>query len=340
MSVMKRLATFAIVATAIVACRDSKPPTASSDPAAPAPAIRAQTVTFHSDALGVDKQFVLYLPLGYDSSPARHYPVFYYLNGLGGDETNWTNHGHIDAAADALKLDAIIVMPDGDDSFYIDSAEPGNYDACLKDGTGLFNTLESPHKTCVRDRKYETYITQDLIAYVDGHYRTITTRDGRAIAGLSMGGYGSLMLAGRHPDLFSAVASHSGVDALFYEGPHPYDAAHARIGSDVSTWGSGAEPIGAWVRGLFGSDKAFWDAHDPVALLTKLGPGKLAIYLDCGTEDDFGLDAQAAYLHDQLTTNHIEHQFFLGPGRHSFTFWTPREPESLKFLRDHTTAAK
>ena len=190
--------------------------------------------------------------------------MFYFLNGLGGDETNWTKHGHLDAAADAMKLDAIIVMPDGDDSFYVDSAEPGDYDACRKDGTGLFNAMEPLATTCVHDRKYETYITKDLIAYVDGHYRTIATRDGRAIAGLSMGGYGSLMLAGRHPDLYSAVASHSGVDALFYEGPHPYDAAHAQIGSDVSTWGSGAEPIGAWVRGLFGSDKAFWDAHDPV----------------------------------------------------------------------------
>ena len=336
MSVMKRLVVFAI----LVACQGSKPaPSAGSAvaPVTPEPPSHAQTVTFHSDALGVDKSFVLYLPTSYASSPNKRYPVFYYLNGLGGDETNWTKLGQLDRAADALALDAIVVMPDGDDSFYIDSAEPIDYDACRKDGTGLFNPMESRAHTCVKARKYETYITSDLVAYVDGHYRTIASRDGRAIAGLSMGGYGALMLAARHPDLYAATASHSGVDSLFYEGPHPYDAAHAKIGSDVATWGSGVEPIGGWVRGLFGPDKANWDAHDPVTLLTKLGPGKLAIYLDCGTEDDFGLDAAAAYLHDRLTANHIEHEFFLGKGRHSFAFWAPRVPESLKFLRDHTT---
>ena len=297
-------------------------------------------MTFHSDALGVDKQFVVYLPASYAASTTRRYPVFYYLNGLGGDETNWVQGGHIDRVADSLTLDAIIVMPDGDDSFYLDSAEPIDYEACKKDGAGLFNAMESRAHTCVRARKYETYITKDLVDYVDAHYRTIASRDGRAIAGLSMGGYGALMLAGRHPDLYAATASHSGVDSLFYEGPHPYDAAHAQLGSDVSKWGERVEPIGAWVRGLFGPDKAFWDAHDPVSVLTKLGPGKLAIYIDCGTEDDFGLDAAATYLHDQLTANHIENEFFLGPGRHSFAFWGARVPESLKFLRDHTTAAK
>ncbi|HEY3801085.1 MAG TPA: alpha/beta hydrolase family protein [Kofleriaceae bacterium] len=347
---MKRFSSVRVtwVAFAVLAsfgCRNSEPtaaPAASAPVAAPAPAAatRVQTVTFHTNALGVDKQFLVYLPKTYDAKPARHYPVFYYLNGLGGNETNWAKGGHIDEAADALGLEAIIVMPDGDDSFYIDSAEPGDYDACKKDGTGLFNPMEPRDSTCVHDRKYETYITSDLIGYVDAHYRTIASRDGRAIAGLSMGGYGALMLAGRHPDLFSATASHSGVDSLFYEGPHPYDAAHVRIGSDVTKWGTTVEPIGAWVRGLFGTDKAFWDAHDPVPLLTKLGPGKLAIYLDCGTEDDFGLDAQATYLHDQLTANHIAHEFFVGPGRHNFSFWQAREPESLKFLRDHTTAAK
>jgi S-formylglutathione hydrolase FrmB len=333
MSVMNRLAVLVL----LVACRDSKPPPSTAGSAVLEPPSRAQTVTFHSDALGVDKEFVLYLPASYASSPAQHYPVFYYLNGLGGDEANWTKLGHLDRAADALALDAIIVMPDGDDSFYIDSAEAIDYDACRKDGTGLFNPMESRSHTCVRARKYETYITRDLVAYVDGHYRTIASRDGRAIAGPSMGGFGALMLAARHPDLYAATASHSGVDSLFYQGPHPYDAAHAQIGSDVAHWGSGVEPIGGWVRGLFGADKASWDAHDPVTLLTKLGPGRLAIYLDCGTEDDFGLDAAASYLHDQLTANHIEHEFFLGTGRHSFAFWVPRAPESLKFLRDHTT---
>src|SRR6185503_14507832 len=138
MSVMNRLALFAVLAA--LACCDSKPaPLAGSAappaaPAAPAAPSRATTVTFHSDALGVDKQFVVYLPASYAASTTRRYPVFYYLNGLGGDETNWVQGGHIDRVADSLTLDAIIVMPDGDDSFYLDSAEPIDYEACKKDG--------------------------------------------------------------------------------------------------------------------------------------------------------------------------------------------------------------
>jgi S-formylglutathione hydrolase FrmB len=350
---MQRFIAIAAVAAAVIACRDSKTQSTASgsaettSPSAPSPSPspkpaqspNVQAVTFHSDALGVDKQLVLYLPASYSSSPNRHYPVFYYLHGLGGDEKAWTKGGHLDAAADAMKLDAIIVMPDGDDSFYVDSPEPIDYAACTGSGAGLFMPGEPRSTTCVKDRKYETYITKDLVAYIDSHYRTIATRDGRAIAGLSMGGFGALELAGRHPDLYAATASHSGVDSLYYLGPHPYNAGSAQLLTDLAQWGTGAEPIGGWVRGLFGTDKSFWDAHDPVALLTKLPPGKLAIYLDCGTEDDFGLDAQAAFLHDQLTARHIDHAFFLGSGGHNFAFWTAREPNSLQFLRDHTTAA-
>lgn len=359
--VSRSVSRFALVLLALAACHGHEPAPppmpvpavaaggSSAAPAAPAPG-RTQTIAFHSAALGVDKQAVVYLPASYDRSPARHYPVFYYLHGLGGNETNWVRGGHLDAAADQLGLDAIVVMPDGDDDFYIDSAEPIDYDACMSGGAGLFVTSalavdRRPHE-CVRTRDYETYITRDLVGYIDGHYRTISTRNGRAIAGLSMGGYGALMLAGRHPDLFAAAASHSGVDSLFYAGPYPYDAAHVQLLADVSHWPSATaapnpsiDPIGSWVRGLFGRDKAFWAAHDPVALLTALGPGKVAIYIDCGTEDDFHLDAHAAYLHDQLTAAHIDHAFFLGPGRHNFAFWGPRIPESLRFLRDHTTAA-
>jgi S-formylglutathione hydrolase FrmB len=339
MSVMKR---FALV-VALAACGPSKapPPEQSSSGSGSVPvSTHTQAVTFHTDALGVDKQFILYLPASYASSPDKHYPVFYYLNGLGGSELGWTKGGHLDAAADVMKLEAIIVMPDGDDSFYIDSAKPGDYDACRKDGTGLFNAMEDRATECVRTRNYETYITKDLVAYVDAHYRTITTRDGRGIAGLSMGGFGALELAGRHPDLYAATASHSGVDSLLYVGPHPYDAAHVQLLTEIKHVGSDGGSIGAWIFGLFGPDKSFWDEHDPVTLLTKLGPGKLAIYIDCGTDDDFKLDAQASYLHDQLLANKIDHEFFLGPGGHNFGFWQPREPKSLAFLRDHTTAAR
>lgn len=331
------------------ACSNSKPADTTMPPAAGSGSGSAsasgggsvETVKFHSDALGVDKDFVLYLPASYATSTKR-YPVFYYLHGLGGDETNWTNRMgrmHLDDAANKLGLQAIVVMPDGDNSFYVDSEAPADYDGCMKEGAGLFDPSAPRDKTCVRKNSYETYITKDLVTYIDSHYRTIASRGGRAIAGLSMGGFGALQLAGGHPDEFAATASHSGVDSLFYHKPHPYDAAKVELYTDVTTWGAEAGPLGAWIRSRLGPARPNWDAHDPVTLLTKLGPNKLAIYVDCGTEDDYGLDAAASYLHNKLTEAKIEHAFFLGPGRHNGAFWGSRVGESLAFLRDHTTAA-
>lgn len=334
----------------LAAC--SSPTTQSTQPAAAPAAVPAATPaapsakgtvtrrTFHSAALGVDKTYVVYLPAGYDRSTTR-YPVFYYLNGLTGSERDWTHGGHIDDAADALGLQAILVMPDGDDGFYTDSTLPIDYDACMKDGTGLFMPMVQHHATqCVRQRNYETYIVKDVVGDVDATYRTIASRDARAIAGLSMGGFGALELSMRHQDEFSAAASHSGVDALLYAGPHPYGTGIVTLVTDVSNWGRTGDPqinqIGAWMRGIFGPDIANWKAHDPAYLAQKLEPGKLALYLDCGTEDDFGLDAEASYLHDLLDQRHIQHEFFLGPGHHNFEFWAPRVSKSLAFLRAHT----
>jgi S-formylglutathione hydrolase FrmB len=320
----------------LVGCSHDKPAPAP----APAPVTTHGKITkerFHSNALGVDKDYVLYLPADYESG--KKFPVFYYLHGLTGKETDWWHGGKIDEAADQLGLEAILVMPDGDDGFYSDAVTPVDYDACMKDGTGLFLPAYQPKdKTCVKNRAYETYIVKDLVGEIDGKYHTLATREARAIAGLSMGGFGALELAMRHQDLFSAAASHSGVDALLYAGPHPYVAGKAEIATDVSQWGNAASiaEIGKWVRGIFGADLANWQAHDPAFLATKLEPGKLALYLDCGTEDDFVLNDGAQYLHEVLTARHIDHAFFLGKGRHNFEFWKPRLPESLKFLRDHT----
>src|SRR4249920_2485777 len=162
----------------------ARPTPAAAAPAhAPTPS-RVVTEHFHTDALGVDKDVVIYLPRGYDSQPAKRWPVFYYLHGLGGNETNWVKHARLDAAADQLGLAAIVVMPDGDDGFYVDSPAKIDYDQCLKDGTGLFMPDREPHDTtCVHARNYETDIAKDLVGWVDAHYRTLARRDARAIAG-------------------------------------------------------------------------------------------------------------------------------------------------------------
>src|SRR5678809_198156 len=96
-------------------------------PKGPPSPSRLETKSFASTALGVDKNYVVYLPAGYDSEPDRRWPVFYYLHGLTGDETNWGLIGGMATAADKLALAAIVVMPDADDSFYADAVGP-DYD--------------------------------------------------------------------------------------------------------------------------------------------------------------------------------------------------------------------
>ncbi len=338
----------ALVATlvALVACSNGSAPAPAPTPKVPATAVVTppagasgivKEATLKSASLGVDKRYLVYLPAGYESSGKR-YPVFYYLHGLGGNEDNWVEGGKIDKAADELGLQAILIMLDGDDAFYVNGIGAVDYDKCLQDGVGLFMPgHETKRTTCVRKRDYDTYVTKDLIAHVDATYRTIATREGRAIAGLSMGGFGALQLSMRHTDLFSAAASHSGLVSLLYGGPVPYKAGKVELLTDVRTWGGPYVEIKKWMIGLLGEDVAHWRKFDPSALVADLAPGTLALYIDCGTEDEFLFHNQAAYLHDLLLEKNIEHTYFTGPGNHSFSFWRQRVPESLKFLRDHTS---
>jgi S-formylglutathione hydrolase FrmB len=336
-----------LIGLVVAACSNntSAPAVVASDPGpqvAPAVAAKGKVVTelFQSAALGVPKNVVVYLPAGYDAQPAKRWPVFYYLHGLGGTETNWVKSGKLDAAADSLGLQAIVVMPDGDNGFYVDSDFAVDYDACIKDGTGLLFPDAPRMQTCVKQLRYATYITEDLIGWVDRTYRTINTREGRAIAGLSMGGFGALVLGMKHPDLFAAAASHSGVDALLYAGPHPYERGQVKMVGDVKDWGGKLGPLGGWVRALFGPDIARWRAHDPAALVENVAPNRPALYLDAGTEDEFFLHNGAQLVHDLLVARTIEHTWYIGPGHHTFDFWAERVPVSLGFLRDHVAAAR
>lgn len=336
----------AALVVALVACNNAattqEPPVASAQPlpAAEPPAAKGRVVdvAFQSAALGVKKTVKVYLPASYDASEDKRYPVFYYLHGLTGDETNWVAYGKLDETADRLGLEAIVVMPDGDDSFYADAVTKPDYAACMKDGTGLLDPSRSKVKTCVKARAYETYIVNDLIDWVDANYRTIATREGRGIAGLSMGGFGALSLSLRHPDRFVAAASHSGVVTLLYDGPVPYARGKVKLVQDVSTaWGGKLGPIGHWMRSIFGGDLAGWHAYDPAILVTKLGPNAPKLYLDSGDDDEFALHNHAMYLHELLETRKIEHEYWIGPGRHDFKLWAARLPNSLQFLRKYTT---
>ena len=297
--------------------------------------IRITKHSFNAKSLGVAKTYYVYLPEGYDTNATRRWPVLYLLHGMTQDETVWPVQGSLGAFANAAKFPAIIVMPDGDNSFYSNAATPTAYQACLTKGTGLLDPRVDHATACVRTPKYEDYIVGDLIAEIDSHYRTNPQRAARGIAGLSMGGFGAFMLAMRHTDFFSAAASHSGVLTLLFAGPYPYRPGDVRLVEDVATWGEDIGVFGRWFRGVFGAQRANWLAHDPSELIKQLPVGALALYLDCGTEDEFVLYNGARYVHDLLTERGVEHAYYEGAGRHNFEFWQRRLPSSLGFFAAH-----
>jgi putative tributyrin esterase len=150
-----------------------------------------------------------------------------------------------------------------------------------------------------------------------------------------MGGFGAMELALNHPDEFAAAASHSGAVGLLYRGPRPFAPGKTALFTDVSEFGQATGPIGTWIKAQLGNDLATWKTYDVVEAAGKLPSGKVALYFDCGTEDDFALQDNVQYVHEALTAKHIEHELFLGPGKHDFAFWSARVPTSLAFLRDH-----
>jgi S-formylglutathione hydrolase FrmB len=288
---------------------------------------------FPSAALGVNKRYLVYVPATY-AADQRPYPVIYLLHGLGGDETNWTQHGDLVRAADRLGLRALVVMPDGDAGFYVNSRASARYDDCLS-AKPPFSPGEPPSTFCVKTPRYDDYVTRDLVADVDARYRTAKSRAGRGIAGLSMGGFGALSLAMKHPDVFSAAAATSGLASLRYAGPHPYrDLASVEIASP-SRWGRDyPERVAEHVRAVFGADEATWRSNDPIALAETLEPGRLALRIDCGESDDFRFDDHARHLHDVLTARGIQHEFQITAGTHLFDYWKARLPEILAFMRN------
>lgn len=143
-----------------------------------------ETLEFQAAHLdGTAVKFSIILPGDYTGGD-RRFPVLYLLHGYGGHYSDWCEKTHI--VDYAKPYEEIIVMPEGENGWYV-------------------NNYTNPKM------QWENYIIEDLIPYVDAHYRTVASRDGRAIAGLSMGGYGAMFLGLKHHEMFSAVASLSGV---------------------------------------------------------------------------------------------------------------------------------
>ncbi|MBP6774881.1 MAG: hypothetical protein KA154_17970 [Gemmatimonadaceae bacterium] len=292
------------------------------------------TDTLWAQSLGIRKALTVYLPPSYATSPNRRYPVLVYLHGLGGNERNWVDAGKLDRTLDSLtatgKPEAIVVMPDGDDSWY--TTWNGLIDAavCRSDTT----RREPAASYCVPWPHYDDYIAHDIIAHVDGRYRTRVGAAHRGIAGLSMGGYGAITLALAYPDVFAAAASHSGVVSPRYLGPVPF-APPPRYATTLGEMQAATRGLWKSMAPAFGRDTIAWMARDPGQLarraLTRRNAAMLPrLLIDCGVDDAY--IQQNRDLHHTLIQLNVPHEYAEWPGAHTWSYWSGHAAQSLTFL--------
>jgi S-formylglutathione hydrolase FrmB len=279
---------------------------------------------------------LVWLPPSYATSERRRYPLVVYLHGLWGNETNWVTLGAINAALDSLVeqqgAEFVVAMPDGDDGWYTTWNSLGDVGACrreFKDRDG--DTVDT---YCVPWLHYDDYIARDVVGEVQRRYRTDARREKRAIAGLSMGGYGAVTLALAYPDVFSAAASHSGVLSPLYDGGKPFSAP-ARYASSIERLQTAFGPrFWPLIAPAFGPDTAAWWSRDPARRARSLWQRDRrrmpALFLDIGTEDGL-LEQNRAFRHELITLG-VPHEYHEWPGEHDWPYWKRHVHESLRFL--------
>jgi len=234
--------------------------------------------------------YCVLLPLGYEHRSAA-YPVLYLLHGLFGRFDDWVERTGI--VAQAARHHLIIVTPEGGDGWYSDSATAEN-------------------------EKYESYVICELLPEIEKQYRTISKRRGRAIAGLSMGGYGAFKMAIKRPDLYTFAASFSGAF-------DPTDRSDDAPGLD---WENLRPSI---LKAFGGTDCKRRVDNDLFRLIEGLPAGSVPalpyFYFDCGNEDSL-LQANQR-LAQAMTLRGIAHQFQIISGGHDWAYWGGRVSKLL-----------
>jgi S-formylglutathione hydrolase FrmB len=251
------------------------------------PQNRLREESVQSAALGRTMKYRVLVPDTYDRSQ-RRFPVLYLLHGLGGDYTDWTTRSNVAEYSRTLEL--IIVMPDANNAWYTNSDEGA----------------------------YETYILNDLTADVVKKYRTINSRYGRAIAGLSMGGYGALKMALKRPAMFVVAGSFSGAFAA----TRPGELEKLIAGSEADR-----------LQRIFGpAESAARKENDLFTLAAALKPaGAPYVYVDCGTADNALIAANREVIAAVHKTG-AAYEYHEVAGGHSWDYWDRRIREFLPVL--------
>jgi S-formylglutathione hydrolase FrmB len=257
-------------------------------------AATVEQATFPSESLGHDVSYSVQLPPSYASGKGP-YPTLYVLHGLFENNAFWERRG-LSALVDQLWgsgeiPEMVIVAVDGGNSFFLNG--PGG--------------------------RFEDLATHDIVSRVESGYRVVPGREGRALLGISMGGYAALRIAFTHPEAFRAVATHSAM--LLLKAPTREE-------------GAGRWHMAAFNK-VFGDpiDASLWEKSDPLALAAKANPRATPeLYFDCGSEDRYGLFAGNQELHRRLAARSVRHQFSLHPGDHGYEYVRTVLPDSLRFL--------
>lgn len=260
---------------------------------------RLLELRFQTPAVDGETGVRVLLPGGYEANPSRHYPVLYLLHGAADDETAWTEKGDAERITAGEPL--LVVMPD--------SGTGGGYVDWYNGGAG-------------GPPMWETYHLGQLVPWIDAHLRTIGTRSGRAVAGLSMGGYGTMHYAARQPDRFVAAASFSGA----------VDSNSVFMQPVTTAEGPSQNQLPGAVFGPRATQEIRWRGHNPWDLAENLdgldlilrtgngmpgGPGG-----DTGDPVEMEVHEESLSLHNRLTELGIPHLWDdYGPGGHAWYYW-------------------
>lgn len=229
-----------------------------------------EVVNVHSKKMNREIKNTIYLPENYTKEKA--YPVLYLLNGYSGDHTSW-GKTKPNLKEEITKYGIIVVCPDGQNSWYWDSPMD-------------------------EKMQFDTYVSSELVEYMDANYSTIKSAKGRAITGLSMGGHGGLWLGINHPDVFGACGSMSGgVDIRPF--PNNWNLKD-RLGTQKE-------------------NRERWEDYTIIDQLYKIEPNTLEIIIDCGFEDFFFKVNEK--LHQEMLYMNIKHDYITRPGAHNHDYW-------------------
>jgi putative tributyrin esterase len=254
---------------------------------------KVENFKLNSKLMSREMPYQVVFPPGYNAGDAQtRYPVIYLLHGLTGRFDNWAKSAKITEYAAKHKF--IFVMPEGNNGWYSDSATTAN-------------------------DKYESYIIQELIPEAERKFNALSRRESRVIAGLSMGGYGSLKFGLKYPEKFVIVGSFSG-------------ALGAATWTD-KTLGNNWKVLTDSIMSVYGAEGSQTRKENDIYQIVRDATPEKAknlpfIYLDCGTEDF--LIQQNRDFATILFEKKIPHEFRQLPGKHDWQFWDSQIVEFLE----------